>query len=305
MPALPLWFWPVALLAVWTVLHMKTSRSDGTLIAVHPVRRIMQFIMPTRNESIVYVDVFIDGERLAPYLDRVKADGANMTHILIAAANIALAATPKMNRFVMGRRLYQRSARHLTFSMKRARMDREAAISTVKLEMLDGETFPALVARVNGSIKSERSGNKTSQDKELDLFNLLPRPVLVGATWLLRELDYFNVLPGFFIQSDPMYTSIFIANLGSLGMPAAFHHLYEYGNCPFFIAVGSLEDTVVPRDGQAVVRKILHVRITMDERIEDGLNGKYGIERFRQVLEDPERHLGDFPMWPQDAAAAK
>ena len=38
------------------------------------------------------------------------------------------------------------------------------------------------------------------------------------AANLLRVLDYFNLLPAFFIEGDGMYTSIFVANLGSVGM---------------------------------------------------------------------------------------
>lgn len=35
-----------------------------------------------------------------------------------------------------------------------------------------------------------------------------------------------------------MYASVFFANLGSLGLDAVYHHMYEWGNAPFFIVVG-------------------------------------------------------------------
>ena len=214
-----------------------------------------------------------------------------MTHATVAAAAIALAATPKMNRFVSGGRLYERNHRALTFSLKRARMDKEAAISTVKLRMRDGETFADLVARINASVGEERSGKKTRTDKELDLFNAFPRPALRFGVKVFRWLDDHNLLPASFIDGDPMYTSIFIANLGSLGMAAGYHHLFEYGNCPLFIMVGKVEPRVVVRDGQAVVRRVMPIRFSYDERIEDGLNARFGIDRFVQILEAPEEHL--------------
>ncbi|MSP55047.1 MAG: hypothetical protein EXR69_05500 [Myxococcales bacterium] len=292
---------PCGLIALWGLAHLKTSRPDGTLQKVHPFRRIMQYIMPTRSESVVFYDAYVDAERTVAWLARVKPTGADMTHLTLAAANMALAQTPKMNRFVVGRRLYMRNARWVTFSLKRARMDREAQISTVKLRMPDGETFAELVGRVNGGIGEERSGKKTRGDKEMDLFNFFPRPVLRVAAWGMSTLDYFNLLPGWFIDSDPMYTSIFIANLGSLGMSPGYHHLFEYGTCPLFIMVGRLEDKVVARDGQAVVRPILHLRFTYDERIEDGLNAKYGIDRCVEILEAPGKFLDSGPMWPRPA----
>ncbi len=296
-----MWMWiaPVTMFVLWSLAHSKTSRPEGTLLRIPPFRRIMQYIMPTRNESVVYFDAFVDAEKLLAFLEKSKAFQGNMTHATVAAANIALACTPKMNRFVAGRRLYQRDKRWLTFSIKRARMDREAQISTVKLEMKDGETFQELIGRMNGGVREERSGKKTRGDKELDLFNFFPRPFLRVAAWGLTTADYFNLLPGAFIHPDPMFTSIFIANLGSLNMGAGYHHLFEYGNCPLFIMVGKVEEKVVPHEGAPAIRKVLHLRFTYDERIEDGLNARFGIDKMVEVLHDPEAWLMDGALWPR------
>jgi hypothetical protein len=300
-----MWFAVVCavLFVLWLAAELKTSRPDGTLEKVHPFRRILLYLLPTRDESIVFFDAHADATKLLAWLDRHKADntGADMTHVTIAAANIALAATPKMNRFVVGRRLYMRNARWLSFSMKRKRMDREASISTVKLKMIDGERFPELVARMNGGIGEERSGKKTRTDKEIDIFNFFPRPVLQFGAWVLRTADHYNLLPGWYIDGDPLFTSIFVANLGSLGMGPGYHHLFEYGTCPLFIMVGKVEQRVVVVDGQAVIRPILPVRFTYEERIEDGLNARFGIDKFIEILQDPAPWLDDCAMWPRSA----
>lgn len=293
----------LVVLAAWLALELKTSRPDGKLLRVHPVRRIMHFIMPTRAESVVYFDAAADAERLLEWLASDRAKGAHVTHVTVAAANIALAATPKMNRFVVGGRLYARHTRQLSFSMKRVRLDKEAAISTVKLEMRDGESFAELRARIDAGVGEERSGKKTSMDKELDLFNALPRPLLRLGVRLFRWADDHNVLPGSFIHGDPLYTSIFLANLGSLSMAPGYHHLFEYGTCPLFIMIGKVEERVVVRDGVPTVRPMLPLRFTYDERIEDGLNARFGIDRFVEILEDPERWLAEGPLWPRGGSA--
>ncbi len=300
------------LLVVWILLSLKTSRPDGTLLSVHPYRRLMFYIMPTRTESQVYFEARIDARKLIPFVEAVRGDfEANLTHCAVAAANVALASTDRMNRFTIGRRLYQRRGRWLTFAMKRrktgAGIDRKARLATVKLEMKDGETFRELTARINASITENRSGKKTAADKEFSLFNALPRPVLEFSARMLMVLDYYNILPGFFIESDPMYTSIFLANLGSLDMDPGFHHLYEYGTCPLFIMIGRLKDEPVVEDGEVSVRPTLHVRFTYDERIDDGLNARFGIDGFVRILEDPARWLGGLaadgtdamPLWPR------
>lgn len=296
------------LLAVWLLLQLKTSRPDGTFLKKVPAfRRMMHYIMVGRNESIVFFDKSIRAEKLVEFLETVRPlYGANMSHLLVASFNIALAENPRMNQFVVGRRLYARNGRYLTFSMKRAKKNRRAKLSAVKLRMIDGESFRALTERINGGIKVERSGEKTSADVEFDVLNILPRPLLRFAAGLLGWLDYYNILPGFFIEGDGMYTSIFIANLGSIGMAPGYHHLYEYGTCPLFVMAGAIEDRVIVEDGEMKIVKILPIRFSYDERIDDGLNANYGINAVARVLEDPFRWLGcvgddastDQPMWP-------
>ncbi len=273
---------------------LSSDRPDGELIkGVHPYRRLMAHIMPTRNESVVYFDTFARADKLVEYIKQAHAKfGADMTHALVGATAIALAENPRMNRFLAGRRLYQRKGSFVTFSMKRQKLGREAKLSAVKLEMLQGETFRGLCDRINGHVEVERSGKKTSADKEFDLFNMMPRLALDAAVGAFRALDYLNVLPRFFIEGDAMYTSLFVANLGSLGMAPGFHHLYEWGTCPLFMMVGQLEQRPLVEDGQVVVRTVLPIRWSYDERIDDGLNARFGIDSCNRVLESPFESLG-------------
>lgn len=277
----------------WLASSMKTSRSDGEYMGVHPYRRMMFHIMPTRNESVVYFDRYVRAEKLEAYLEEAKdAFGANMTHALVAAVNIGLAENPAMNQFVVGRRMYKRNGRWLTFSMKRKKLNKKAKLSAVKLQMQDGETFRELCERINGSIGVERSGTKTAADKEFDILNALPRTGLNFANWLLRTLDYYNILPAFFIEGDGMYTSAFIANLGSVKMSPGYHHLYEHGTCPLFIMAGEVKEMPVVEGDKVVPGRVLHIRFSYDERIADGLTARGGIESVARVLSDPYHWLG-------------
>lgn len=291
--------WPVlgVLAVLWLLIQFKTSRSDGDMVRTHPFRRIMFYIMRNRNESIVYFDQKVDARPLLAYLEqaRPKLD-ANITHCIVAAGEVGLAANPRLNRFVVGKRLYQRRGRFLSFSMKRRSLQAEGVhrekLATVKLESSKPRTFAEFVREVNAEITVNRSGEKTYSDKEFALFDALPRPVFEVATALVRWLDYNNLLPGFFIEGDPLYTSMFIANLGSIGMDPGFHHLYEYGNCPLFCMVGKINEELRMEDGQVVSVPVLHLRYSYDERIDDGLTGRNGIRAMVRVLADPARWLG-------------
>lgn len=276
--------------AVWALASAKTSRPDGTLVrATHPYRRMMPFIMPTRNESVAYFDTPIDAERLTAFAAS-RPFRCTVTHCLVGALGVALREVPALNRFIAGHRLYARRDRVVSFSMKRQRLDTSAKIAVVRLVLTD-EPFATLCARIDGEVDRERGPDATPLDKELGAFLTLPAPVLRAGVAAFRWLDGKNLLPRFFLDGDAMFTSAFVANLGSLGMGPAYHHLYEWGNCPIFLAAGQFEERVVPRDGEPVVRPILPLRWSFDERIDDGLTARHGLDAVVSALHDPERWL--------------
>jgi len=270
------------------------ERSDGNLIKnLHPYRRMMAHIMRGRNESVVYFDTYARAGKLLEYIEKASEKfQVDITHCLVAAGAIGLIENPKMNRFVVGRRLYQRNGVHVTFSMKRQKLGREAKLSAVKKEIGKQETFRELCHRINAEIKVERSGKKTSTDKEFQVLDKLPRSALDGAVSLLQRLDHHALLPSAFIQGDAMYTSMFIANLGSLGMGPGYHHLYEWGNCPLFMMVGQIEKRPLVVDDEVVIESVIPIRWSYDERIDDGLNARFGIDAVNRVLETPFESLG-------------
>jgi hypothetical protein len=116
----------------------------------------------------------------------------------------------------------------------------------------------------------------------------LPVFLIGWMVWLLMKLDHFGLLPGAYIKKDPLFASLFIANLGSIDLDAGFHHLYEYGNIPMLIMAGrSKEEVVVGPDGNPVVRPMMTLRYSFDERIEDGLYGARALEIMKRIIEDP------------------
>lgn len=280
---------------LYILLNMKTSRPDGTLVRyVHPYRRIMAYIMPTRNESVYYYNIDISADNLLRYIQDAKGKfDCNITHVLIGVVIRTMAMHPKMNQFVLGRRLYQRKGIWVTFSMKRKKMDKESKLATVKIRAKAGENFQQLCERVNESIGYQRSDTSTYADKEFALFLALPRPVLRLGIRLMYWMDYHNIMPGSFIDSDPMYTTAFLSNIGSLkGAEIGYHHLYEWGTASHFFNAGQIEERPVVRDGRVVVEKVLPLRCSYDERIDDGLTARAGSEELRRILSDPAKYLG-------------
>jgi hypothetical protein len=105
--------------------------------------------------------------------------------------------------------------------------------------------------------------------------------------FVVRWLDSWNLLPDSFIKNDPLYASVFIANIGSFGMDPGYHHLYEYGNISIFGMVGKLQEMPVVEGGQVVVGKILPIRWSFDDRVDDGFTAGAAIASAVKFLEDP------------------
>lgn len=275
---------------------MFGRRRDGTLAKVAPYRRIMPFLMRSKTDAMVMFEQHLDVSRTLPWLDawhRATGQHATVFHLVLHALAEVLHARPHLNRFVAGRRIYDRRAVYLTFAAKKA-MREDAPLATVKRRFEPGERFAAMVAALTTDVTTARSDAPSKVDKELSIFLRLPGTLLAAAVAALHWLDRHGLAPGALVDDDPMFTSVFLANLGSLKIDAAYHHLYEHGNCPLFVTVGKVAPAAFAADdGTVAARPGLTLRYTYDERIEDGFYCASALTLVRAWIEDPAAWLGD------------
>jgi hypothetical protein len=270
---------------------MFGRRPDATLATDVPAyRRIMPFLMKGRNESAVYFDLPIDMTRPRELLDafnQANPDSkATLFHLVTWAAVRTLAERPRLNRFVAGGRLWQRDGIWISYSAKK-RFDDDSPIVVLKRRFDPGASFEQTVRAMHAGVKEGKSDRRSRVDKELGVLLRLPGPLLRMLLALAPLADGLGLLPRSFIDGDPMFASLFIANLGSLKMDAAYHHLYEYGNIPIFCVIGQVHDEAVVVDGKVEVRPMALLRFSYDERVEDGLYAQRALQRLRQLVEEP------------------
>jgi hypothetical protein len=266
---------------------MFGRRADARPVEnLSPMRRFMPYISPRRNDSVFYMFQDIEVEAALEFLEkknRERPPERRMTlfHLFLRSTAQAMWLRPGVNRFVKGGRLWQREGVWLTFSAKREIRDGAPMITVKKRFHPESETLEEMVDSIHQKLAFGRSGGQTRSDKEMSLLLRLPVPV-VG--WLMRlagALDRFGLLPRSMIEPDPLFTSVFMANLGSIDYPAGFHHLWEYGTCSIFGVMGRIEPGP---EG----RRRMRVAWTYDERIEDGLYSYYSLEGIRERIESPE-----------------
>jgi hypothetical protein len=281
-------------------------RSDGVPVPGLPaVRRIMPYLMRSKAESLVLHEVVYDLSRARPWLkayNHSHADRATLFHLFAYACTRALHLRTGLNRFVSGGRIYQRNEVSFAFAAKQEMSD-AAPFVTVKLVAARDDPFPEFVRRMTAAVERGRAGSR-GIDREVSLVMRLPGPVIRLAVWLARTLDAWNLLPAFFTRDDPMFASVFLANLGSAGLSDAYHHLYEYGTTAIFGALGAAKRTPFVEHGTIVAREGVGVRFTFDERINDGFYAARSLAIARRIVEDPERWLGE-PAGPALPAAAE
>lgn len=251
---------------------------DGTRVTVPPYRRMMAFLMRGRNESAVYFEHTLDLSRTLPWLQEWNAahpgKHATVFHLVMHALASVLHERPRLNRFTVGRKTYQRKGVFLSFAAKKAKTD-DQPLRTIKRAFPEGETFEQVVDGTSGEVDAARTVEKNAMDKELGVLLKLPGFLLAALLVLMKGLYRWGIAPRSLVDTDPLYTSAFLANLGSIGLDAAYHHLYEHGNCPLFVTLGKVEN------------ERLTIKVSYDERIEDGLYAAKSLKLLKQRVEDP------------------
>lgn len=266
---------------------MFGRRPDATPVReLSAMRRFMPYVSPRRNDSLFYMMQQIEVEAALEYLEKRNRERPperpiTLFHLFLRSSSHALYLRPGVNRFVKAGRLWQRDGEWITFSAKREIKDGSPMLTVKRRFHPTRESLDEMVDAIYERLRAGRAGRQTASDREMGLLLRLPGPAIRLALWLARVGDRLGLLPRSMIDADPLFTSIFIANLGSIDYPAGFHHLWEYGTASIFGVMGRIEPG--PQG-----RRRISVAWTYDERIEDGLYSYYSLEGIRERIEHPE-----------------
>lgn len=253
----------------------------------------MPFVMPSRTESAVLFNEQILAAAAQAFLVKFNANRpadrqASIFHMVLRSLALCINDRPRVNRFVAGGRYWQRRGIWLSFSGKRGMSD-DSPIYTTKRLFSPEETFEQMVDSMWDAQMVGRSGKETSTDKEISLLLRMPPFVLRRVVKLGRWLNERNLFPKVMIDSDPLFATAFVANLGSVGIDACYHHNYDYGTIPVFMTIGRQKKIpVVNEEGQVVAADVFDIKYTYDERTEDGFYVSKGLALIKHRLENPE-----------------
>ena len=173
-------------------------RPDGTRVKnLPPLVAAIPYIMPKRYDAWNTITENIDEEVIKEFIRDQRRQGVRLNHmsVIISAYYKASLENPKLNYFVMNRKIYKRNHFCVSFVIMKKLADGSPSETTLKVYLEPEDT----VFTVNEKIKSAIAANeKTEQSNSTDhfarfMFSVpgLPRFV-VGLAYFL---DRHGLLP--------------------------------------------------------------------------------------------------------------
>ena len=267
------------------------DRKEGRrLRTISPIIGFTPYIMRDRSDACNSFEGSVDITETDRWLReqrRAGWKGLGMLHMFIAAYIRVVSHMPGLNRFVAGQRVYARNDITVNMMVKRS-VDLESEETVAKVVFEPTDTVYDVYRKMNEAVEEIRSSDDSGTEKTARALMNMPRLLLKLAVKVIKLLDYFDRLPASLISVSPFHGSMIITDLGSLGIGPIYHHLYNFGNLPVFLAFGAKRRAVeLDRHGQPVEHKYVDYKIVCDERICDGNYYASAFKYLRYYLKNP------------------
>ncbi|MBR2123381.1 MAG: 2-oxo acid dehydrogenase subunit E2 [Lachnospiraceae bacterium] len=278
------------------------DRRDARLVRTPGLQSIMGYLWPKRTDCEVYMHDTLDITELMEWLDKENASHpeykTTVFHCAITALARMVRERPLMNRYIQGYRTYERDEISLSFIVKRRFAD-GAEESLMVLVPEDDDTLSSISRKIVGNVNETRKSEHSTGgiDSVIDAFAKIPMPILALAIRIIRYLDFWGINPKILTDGDTHYTTILASNLGSIGGPAVYHHLANYGTNSIIVTIGTYyKDEVRMPDGTKQLRTLIDIGVTLDERIADGFYFVRSLKLIKHIFRNPdllEKPLGE------------
>ncbi len=269
------------------------DRREGRLLRSLPgYSKFIPFIMPQKNDRFIHYEESFEVTELDRMLRKLRVEGykgIGILHFLIAAYVRGVSMLPGVNRFVAGRRIYARNNIEVVMTVKRA-LSVDASETSIKVYFEPTDTILDVYRKMNEKIDEIKSSEENNGTEDFaDTVARLPRILLRFALTVLRVMDYFGWIPQSLLNVSPFHGSMIITDLGSLRIGPVYHHIYNFGTLPIFIAFGAKRHAYeLNRRGEMEDNKYIDCKFVLDEGIVDGHYWAQFLQAYRYMFEHPE-----------------
>lgn len=266
------------------------DRYDGWRVKnVDAVFNVIPYIMRTRLDSQNLFEEDIPIENVEKFIRDHREDMPDLTfmHVVMASMVRMIAMKPYLNRFVVWNKIYARNHISLSLVIKRKNSNVE---TDIKPEFEPTDTLVDVVEKVSAIVKENlKDDAQNGTDLISKIFGYIPPFILRFVVWVIRSMDNMGILPKFIHSASPFHCSAFLTNVGSLGIGPIFHHLYEFGTCSMFFAMGKKQKrNVLNSDGSISEQRYIGMKFVSDERVCDGEYYAGAIKLFIRLMTHPE-----------------
>ena len=270
---------------------MFSKRADGRRIkSLAPYYKIVPYIMKERVDAQVYFTEDIAIDNMEEYIKKQKEKGIKIKHmdIILAAIGRVALEKPRINRFIMNRRIYARNEVSISLAIVKKLSEEDYVDTTVKFKIKPEDTiFDIAKAEQNIVEENKKAEEENITDKLAAAIMSLPNWLIKFVVWFVTKLDNWNMIPKAIIEASPFHTSIFLTNLGSIGLDGVYHHIYNFGTTSGFLAMGGRKERIKDvKTGET--EKYMTFKFVMDERICDGYYYAKAFALFRRYILYPE-----------------
>lgn len=270
---------------------MFGHRSDGKKIKkLTPIFKIMPCVMLDRADSQVYFKQDIALKYLDEYIDRKAEEGIRLSYMNIIYAAIVriIGERPRLNRFAMNGALYQRDKIYVSLVIKKSLTD-DGVETPLKLKFNGDENIFEIKEKLDATIEKNKdveASNKT--DKLVSILSAIPSGLIRAIVKILMFLDKHGIMPKKIIEASPFHTSVFLTNVGSLGIDSIYHHIYNFGTTSMFFSMGKKKKSYIYEDEEFKEEKCITLAFVGDERICDGYYYASSFKLLSKYLKKPE-----------------
>ncbi len=270
---------------------MFGHRSDGRrLKTLSPFFRVIPNVMLERSDSQVYFKQDIMLKYMDEYIDKKATEGIKLSYmnIIYAAMVRIVAERPQLNRFAMNGSIYARNEILVSLAIKKSLSD-ESEETTIKLPFTGEENIFEIKEKLDKAIEDNKKvTTENSTDRLAKTLSLVSDGTLRRIVKFLGFLDKHGIMPKAAINASPFHTSLFLTNVGSLGIDSIYHHLYNFGTTSLFFAMGKKKKSFLYEDEEIREEKCITIAFVGDERICDGYYFANSFKLLTKYLRKPE-----------------
>ena len=140
-------------------------RPDGTRVKeASTIVSALPYVMPRRYDAQNFITEYADMEVLRRYIQEKRREGVRIPYmtLILAAYFKAYQENPKINRFIMNSKIYQRNHFCVSFVILKTRADGRADETSIKVFFEDGDDIFSINRKIEEAVaQNQVAAHKT------------------------------------------------------------------------------------------------------------------------------------------------